>query len=138
MNIQHVLSRINSGDYDFFLSMTEEEVKELSPYVLTLWLRGAQENRAEHTIMTDMFVNTKLFTLHRHPKLLYLLACYANSDMDNTRYSFVPDKKEGKAKVTKLVMREFNCSESAAIMYEKFLDDADIKSLETKYKEVDQ
>lgn len=138
MNIQHVLSRVNAGDYDFFLNMTEEEVKELSPYVLALWLRGAQNNRPEHVIMTDMILNTKIFTLGRFPKLLYLLACYANCDMGDTRYYFVNDKKEGKPKRTKLIMREFQCNESAARMYEKFLSDDDIKELEKKFEEVDK
>lgn len=138
MNIHHVLSRVNAGDYDFFLNMTEDEVKELSPYVLALWLRGAQHNRPEHVIMTDMILNTKLFTLNRHPKLLYLLACYANCDMGDTKYYFNGDKKEGNAKRTKLVMREFQCNEGAAKMYEKFLSDDEFKELEKKYEEVDK
>lgn len=138
MNIHHVLSRVNAGDFDFFLKMTDDEVKELSPYVLALWLRGANDNRAEHTIMTNEFMNTKLFTLSKHPKLLYLLACYANSGMGNTRYSFIGDKKEGKPKRTKLVMREFQCTENSAKLYEKLLTEEDFKELEKKYEEVDK
>ena len=110
MNIQHVLSRVTAGDYDFFLNMTEEEVKELSPYVLTLWLRGANENRDAHVLLTDAVVNSKLFSLSRHPKLLYLLCCYANSGMGRTRYSFINDKKETTGNKHKVVMREFQCS----------------------------
>lgn len=138
MNIQHVLSRINAGDYDFFINMTEEEVKELSPYVLALWLRSANQNKGAHTFMTDAFLNTKLFHLSKHPKLLYLLACSANCDMDNTRYSFIPDKKEVKGTKHKLIMREFGCNESVAKTYMHFLDDEDIKQLEAKYDEVDK
>lgn len=138
MNIHYVLSRVNAGDYDFFLNMSEDEVKELSPYVLALWLRGAHSNRAEHVIMTDMIMNTKLFILSRHPRLLYLLGCYANCDMGETKYSFNGDKKEGNAKQTKLVMREFRCNESAAKMYGHFLSEDEYKELEKKYEEVDK
>lgn len=137
MNIQNALQKINNGDYDFFLNMTDEEVKELSPYVLALWLRGAYYNQAEHTIMTEIYLNRNLFRLHRHPKLLYCLAIAANSGMDNTRYGFVKDQKEGNNKEIKLIMREFTCNEGTAKMYKNFLGDDDIKHLETKYKEVD-
>ncbi len=138
MNIQHVLSRVTAGDCDFFLNMTEEEVKELSPYVLTLWLRGANENRDAHVLLTDAVVNSKLFSLSRHPKLLYLLCCYANSGMGRTRYSFINDKKETTGNKHKVVMREFQCSEAVAKMYLNFLDGDDIKQLEKKYEEVDK
>jgi len=137
MNIQNVLQKINKGDYKFFLDLTEEEVKELPPYVLGLWLRGAEYNHAEHTIMTEMYFNRNLFHLHRHPKLLYCLAVAGNCGMDNTRYQFKKDQKEDGSKDIKLIMREFTCNEGTAKMYKNFLDENDIKELETKYKEVD-
>lgn len=137
MNIQHVLSRVNAGDYEFFQNMTDDEVKELSPYVLTLWLRGARTNRREHTIMTEIFVNRKLFQLQKHPRLLYMLACHANSGMGDSRYSFEKDVKL-KSKPIKLIMRELECSHDAALMYEGLFTDDDIKELEKKYEEVDK
>lgn len=137
MNIHHVLSRITNGDYDFFCNMTEEELKEVAPFVILLWLRGAHENRWAHVMLTDALVNSKLFTLYRHPKLLFMLCCYANSGMDDTRYSFKKDMKESADKNMKLVMREFSCNESAAKIYERFLTAEDFKELEVKFKEVD-
>ena len=138
MNIHHVLNRINEEDYDFFLNMTDEEVKDLSPYVLALWLRGANNNRWAHTLLTDQYLNRNLFTLNRFPRLLYCLACYANGNIDDTRYSFHKDQKEHKSNHLKLVCREYSCNESAASMYIKLLSDDDIKELEEKYKEADQ
>lgn len=138
MNIHHVLSRITAGDYEFFQSMTEEELKEIQPYVIALWLRGAYEDRWAHVIMTDTFLNTKLFSLSRHPKLLLMLATYANSGMGDTRYEFRKDERETKKKTTNLIMREFSCNETAARLYEKFLSEEDIKELEAKYEEVDK
>lgn len=138
MNIRHILDRINEGDYDFFLSMTDEECKELAPYVLSLWLRGANKFRAEHTIMTDLYLNTKLFTLSRHPRLLYCLAVAANCDMGHCTYSFNNDKKEAKAKEVKLVKRHLKCTTDTATLYLNFLDANDIKALEKLYEEVDK
>lgn len=137
MNIHYVLGRITAGDYDFFIDMTEEELKEISPYVICLWLRGANENRWAHTIMTDVYVNSKLFELHKHPKLLFMLACHANEGIDETRYSFKKDVKETETSTIKLIMREFQCNETAARMYQNFLDADDIKQLKAKFKEVD-
>ena len=135
MNIGFVLSRINAGDYDFFNRMTDEEVKSLPPYVLALWLRGANQNRPVHTLLTEIHLNEKLFTLSKHPRLLYMLAVHANSGLDNTRYSFIPDKKEISTKRTNLIRFDLECSEEVAELYAGLLTEEDYKELEEQMKE---
>lgn len=136
MNIQQVLREVCNENFDFFLGMTEEEVKELPPYVLALWLRGSAHDRASHTIMTDMYLNTHLFRLYKHPKLLYLLACAGNSGISTyPKFQFIKDKKETDTKTVKAIRHHYDCNEVEAQMYQKLLTDEEIKFIIKDYEE---
>jgi len=93
------LKAMNNQDFDFFLNLSEEEVKDLSPYVLMLWVKGAQENQEIHTILTNSFVNPFVFSLGtQHTTLIYLLLCVANGGYDQTKYQFKKPNATQKSK----------------------------------------
>lgn len=81
-------NKMNSGDYEYIDKMEDDEVKDLSAFVLLMWVNGAQSNEAEHIILTDMYCNEMVFSLSRHPRLLLKLFVAANSGFGSTRYKF--------------------------------------------------
>lgn len=96
VDLFEALNKINIGDIDWFDNLTEEEVKSLSPYIMLLWIKGAQKNNLAHIIMTNEYSNPFIFNLDKnHRKLLYKLLCYSNNFNDKTRYNFrKSDKKQ--------------------------------------------
>lgn len=129
--VSHTLNRMNSGDFEYFQKLTPEEMKELpAPYVLMMFARGAEENNHYHTMLTNIYVNSKVFSLYRHQKLLYLLLTEANSLGDDTRYRFVKDEKETAGKDVKAVQWYLQCSEVEASMYVRlFISEDELKEI---------
>lgn len=103
------LSKANEGDYGYVDSLTDDEVKTISPYVLLGWGNGAKTNNEIHTVMTDTVLNTKVFSLSKHPRLLLKLFVAANSDIDNTRYSYVKHNASKETKEVYMLAKYYNC-----------------------------
>lgn len=121
--------KANKGEFSYVDTMSEEEMKAISPFVLLGWGLGAQSNNEIHTIMTDAYMNDKVFSLGRHPRLLLKLFIAANSEIDNTRYKYV---KAGGSKSTKdveAIARYYNCGLHEARDYARILDEEEKKQL---------
>jgi hypothetical protein len=123
------LRKANTGDFAQVDAMTDEEVKKVSPYLLLSWGMGADENTSVHSIMTDMYMNDKVFSLHKHPRLLLKLFVSANCDIDNTRYSFVKGGSSSQNKETKSIAHYYQCSLREARDYARILTDEDKKEI---------
>lgn len=122
---------INKEDFSFVDEMTDEQVKEVSPFVLLGWMNGAQSNPEIHSIMTDLYCNPYVFSLSKHPRLLLKLFVYANGDIDNTRYKFRKPKQGGTSSNTvKSVAQYYECSDKDALDYMDLLTEKEIKEIQ--------
>lgn len=127
VNIFDALNRLTAGDFEWFLSLDDEQVKGLPPYVLMLWVQGAQENTEYHTILTNLYVNSFVFGLGKHPRLSYLLLCVANN-LGRTRFDWLV-KKAKKPKAIDIIMRYYCYSEPEARQVVRFFDDEGIRQM---------
>lgn len=135
IDLFEVLNKINKEDYQYFDKLTEEERKELSPYVLQRWLFGAQENEFLHVILTNQYMNPYTFNLQSHKLLLYKLACTANGDIDSTRYSFKkPVKNQQFTKEIEGILNYYQCTVDEAFDMYDLLDSEDLQELQSMYE----
>lgn len=129
---------INEEKFSFVDKMTDEEVKEISPFVLLGWMHGAEENTNIHSIMTDTYCNPYVFSLAKHPRLLLKTFVFANGDIDYTRYSFVkPTNKGSSDKTAKNVALYYGCSLKDAGDYVTLLSEENIKHINEIMKETE-
>lgn len=134
VDIFKAFEQINKENYDYFNHLSDEETKELSGYVLMRWMVGAAKNNEIHTILTNEYMNPYVFTLQKHPVLIYKLCIAANGGIDNTHYKF--KKKPAPAKEDLLVssvMWYYTCNVDEAKQYKELLSDDDLKEIKEAY-----
>jgi malate/lactate dehydrogenase len=125
---------VNQGDFEFVDSLSEEEAKKISPFVLLMWMHGAQSNPDIHIIVTNSFVNPFVFSLSKHHRFLLKLFIAANCNIDNARYKFVKSCVVAeKSIVASRVASYYNCGLEHAKDIIPLLSDADLKELEELY-----
>ena len=93
-NIFKVLEHITNGDYEWIETLSDGELKEVQPYVLQMWLKGANNNLDARLQMMNVTSNPYLFSLGNHKKLLYKLLCVANGFGISTRCTFKKSAKK--------------------------------------------
>lgn len=126
---------INKGDYAFVDSLTDEQVKALSPFVLLMWMNGAVSNTDTHVIMTDIVCNEFVFPLAKYPRLLLKSFVAANGGIDSTRYKYVKTVSTNEIAVIKMIAKHFECGYDEAKDYLRILGDDDITELKELYGE---
>lgn len=132
------LKEMNKGNYRYIDTMSEDETKKISPFVLLMWCNGAESAPEVHTVLTDTYVNEYVFSLAKHPKLLHKLFFAANEGMGNTRYKFKKTATKDDMKQLKAICYYHQCSEREARDYMKILTKSDLKHLLDIYEEVEK
>lgn len=77
LDIFKLLSQIDSKNGEYFNTLTEQQQKELQPFVIMRWLTGT--NDARQVYFVNEIVNRFAFELSNHKPLLYKLLCVASS-----------------------------------------------------------
>lgn len=110
--------------------LSDEELKSVSPYVLQMWAKGADNNLDDRITLTNEFANPYMFSLGDHPKLLFRLLCYSNGFGVDTRFHF---KKKNKINsrnfITKTLMKYYEYDERHAIDVIPLLSKDDIMTI---------
>lgn len=70
LKIFDVLSKLSKKDYAFYDSLSEEDKKSVSAYVLYQWLSTGTNN-----LPTFNIINKYIFELQEHKELLWKLLC---------------------------------------------------------------
>lgn len=95
------LRAMQENNIEFFRKLSPQDAKGISPYLLLLWVRHPLSNEAERLLNVDELVNPFVFSLSKHPSLLYQLFCVAQSGMPFAKFLF--DKKPAVDLRTKVV-----------------------------------
>jgi hypothetical protein len=132
-NLFAFFDAMNAENYDYVDSMTDEEVKALSPFVLLMWANGAVDNPHIHTILTDTYVNPYVFSLSKHPRLLLKLMVTANGGIDRTRYKFKKSVTKEQSNLIKIIAEHYQCGYNEAKEIKELLSKDDLKELESLY-----
>jgi hypothetical protein len=110
VNIFDALKAISIGNTTFFEKLSDADCKSLSPYVLLLWSKHPDNHIKERLIFSNEICNPFMFSLSKHPRLLYALLCQSNG-FGYCRYSFA---KHATDKRLSLISEYMNVSSQKA------------------------
>ena len=82
LDIQTVLEAADKGVKPFYVNLTEEEQKAFAPRVMIRWMSTlSDKNDAKYyqILATNDLVNLGMWSLIKHPELLWLLMCVSGT-----------------------------------------------------------
>jgi len=134
LNIGNEMRQLDAKNRDFYDELTPEERKKFSTFLMVRWgsaVDGSQEIQEYYVQSTNHYLNKHFFTMHRHPKLQWLMATAVSPGMGAMRHNWIaPKKKEAGASAIKKQLRE---------LYPHFRDDEiDLMAELTDKKEIAQ
>ena len=134
LNIGNEMRQLDAKNRDFFDELTPEERKKFSTFLMVRWgsdVNSSREIQEYYVQSTNHYLNKHFFTMHRHPKLQWLMATAVSPGMGAMRHNWIaPKKKEAGASAIKKQLRE---------LYPHFKDDEiDLMAELTDKKEIAQ
>lgn len=87
----------DNKDRDFYNSLTEEERKKFSAFLMIRWgssVSGSTDLQEFYLISTNQRLNKHFFVLHKHPQLQWLMASSVSPGMGNFRHNWISPKKK--------------------------------------------
>jgi hypothetical protein len=134
LNISNEMRQLDAKNRDFYDELTVEERRKFSTFLMVRWgsaVDGSREIQEYYVQSTNHYLNKHFFTMHKHPKLQWLMATAASPDMGTPRHNWISlKKKEAGDAAMKKQLRE---------LYPHFKDDEiDLMATMTTKKEVTQ
>jgi hypothetical protein len=134
LNIGNEMRQLDAKNRDFYDELTPEERRKFSTFLMVRWgsaVDGNREIQEYYVQSVNHYLNKHFFTMHRHPKLQWLMATAASPGMGVMRHNWIaPKKKEAGAGAIKKQLRE---------LYPHFKDDEiDLMAELTDKKEIAQ
>lgn len=125
LDIFSVLGKIDKGQFDIWKSLSEEEQKEISPFIIMKWMTGTNDQR--QVLFLNEFVNQYVFSLGKEKELLMKLLTVASSKSFK-RYFWLGTKKQStkKTKSLEIVKQFYRYSDREVNNVIGLLDVADI------------
>jgi len=77
LNLFELLQNLDEGNLTYYRELTPELRKQFSPFMAMQWLSCTKNNT--QLILLNELVNRHIFTLHKHPELLYYLLTICTS-----------------------------------------------------------
>lgn len=130
VDIFKLLHEIDSGNINFYQSLSEQQQKNISPLVTMRWMSGTK-NKNQITLINNL-LNPFVYRLSKHKSLLYKLMCISSTGTQKT-YSWVV--KASKIKTTckiQLLMDTYGISPKSAVDYVDFFDEKDYLDMADK------
>ena len=110
LNISNEMRQLDAKNRDFYDELTPEERKKFSTFLMVRWgsaVDGSQEIQEYYVQSVNHYLNKHFFTMHRHPKLQWLMATAVSPGMGSMRHNWIaPKKKEAGASAIKKQLRE--------------------------------
>jgi hypothetical protein len=101
LSIQNEMTQFDCKNRDFYNSLTDEERKKFSNYLMIRWgssIQGSAELQNYYLQSSNHYVNKRFFDINRHPKLQWLCATAVSPGLGAQRHQWIaPKKKEAGA-----------------------------------------
>ena len=101
LSIQNEMMQFDRKNRLFYDSLTDEERKKFSNYLMIRWgssIQGSAELQGYYLQSSNHYVNKHFFNINRHPKLQWLCATAVSPDLGTQRHQWIaPKKKEAGA-----------------------------------------
>lgn len=88
---------LDRKDRDFYDSLTDEERKKFSNFLMLRWgssVQGAQEMQEYYLQSCNHYLNKHFFAINRHPKLQWLCATAVSPGLGTQRHQWISPKKK--------------------------------------------
>jgi len=99
LSIQNEMAQLDRKSRDFYDSLTDEERKKFSNFLMIRWgsaVQGPSELQEYYLVACNERLNKHFFDLSRHPKLQWLLATTISPGMGSHRHQWIAPKKKDK------------------------------------------
>lgn len=101
LSINNEMSVFDRKDREFYDSLTPEERKKFSNFLMIRYgssVQGSRDLQEFYLISTNERLNKHFFTINRHPKLQWLCATAVSPGLGTQRHQWIaPKKKESGA-----------------------------------------
>lgn len=97
LNIGNEMRCLDRKDRGFYDSLTEEERRKFSNYLMIRWgstVEGSRDLQEFYVIATNERLNKNFFAINRHPKLQWLTATTVSPGLGTHRHTWIPSKKK--------------------------------------------
>lgn len=110
------LANIDKHNVGFFDMHSEEEQKKFSAFMCMMWLSFSKSN--EQVVLINDVVNRYIFSLYKHPKLIWMLLCLCGKG-SSQKYQYVKriEKEQSKKQTLEIIQQYYSCSLREAISY---------------------
>jgi len=110
LNIGNEMRELDAKNRDFYDELTVEGRRKFSTFLMVRWVSavdGSREIQEYYVQSVNHYLNKHFFTMHRHPKLQWLMATAVSPGMGAMRHNWIaPKKKEAGASALKKQLRE--------------------------------
>lgn len=144
LSIQNEMSQFDRKNRDFYDSLTDEERKKFSNYLMIRWgsaVQGSSELQEFYLISTNERLNKHFFAINRHPKLQWLCATSVSPGMGTHRHQWIaPKKKEaGSNEIKKALLDLYpNMKTSDIEVLSQFVTKKDLKEFMREHGHADK
>ena len=101
LSIQNEMIQFDRKNRDFYDSLTPEDKKKFSNFLMIRWgssVQGNNELQGYYLQSCNHYLNKKFFEINRHPKLQWLCATAVSPGLGTQRHQWIaPKKKEAGA-----------------------------------------
>jgi hypothetical protein len=97
LNIGNEMRQLDSKNREFYDSLTDEERKKFSNYLMIRWsssVQGAQEMQEYYVQSCNHYLNKHFFTINQHPKLQWLCATAISPGLGLMKHDWLAPKKK--------------------------------------------
>lgn len=99
LSIQYEMAKFDQKDRDFYDSLTEEEQKKFSPYLMIRWgasVQGSADLQAYYLMSVNEKLNKNFFDIStaQHKKLQWLMATTVSPGMGKQYHQWLSAKKK--------------------------------------------
>jgi len=97
LGIANEMACFDRKDREFYDSLTDEERKKFSNYLMIRWgssVQGSSELQEYYLIATNERLNKHFFATTKHPKLQWLCATSVSPGMGVFRHNWISSKKK--------------------------------------------
>jgi len=90
------MAQFDRKNREFYDSLTDEERKKFSNYLMIRWgsaVQGSRELQEFYVIATNERLNKRFFDINRHPRLQWLCATTVSPGLGTHRHPWIAPKK---------------------------------------------
>ncbi len=114
------MAQFDLKNRDFYDSLTDEEKKKFSNYLMIRWgsaVHGSRELQEFYLIACNERLNKHFFAVNKHPRLQWLMATSVSPNMGVHRHQWIAPKKKdaGSNEVKKMLMELYPNMKNADI-----------------------